>query len=147
MDDGSAFSPAHPICRKSALAVLSAFRQQLEVSGPADDTQEIGSLLSLRDPPVSIFHRIISSWEMLIVCPAEICHVQYTWLSFRPGDMSTYAEALQESHGRVVIASALLRNKFTICLSFLIYPWSVAKTKIGDTIEHEPKPVSLEIRG
>lgn len=28
------------------------------------------------------------------------------WMSFRSGDMSAYAEALQQSHGRVVVASA-----------------------------------------
>lgn len=34
------------------------------------------------------------------------------WMSFRPGDMSTYAEALQQSHGRIVMASADWANGF-----------------------------------
>lgn len=34
------------------------------------------------------------------------------WMSFRPGDMSTYAEALQQSHGRVIMASADWANGY-----------------------------------
>ena len=34
------------------------------------------------------------------------------WMSFRPGDMSKYSEALQQDHGRVVMASADWANGF-----------------------------------
>ena len=34
------------------------------------------------------------------------------WMSFRPGDMSTYAEALQQNHGKLMMASADWANGF-----------------------------------
>lgn len=73
------------------------------------------------DNTLTYAHIVILALEELVKAPiasylthdwAEDQHARGAWMSFRPGDMSKYSEALQQTHGRVVMASADWANGF-----------------------------------
>lgn len=60
-------------------------------------------------------HAVVPALQELIKAPiasylthgwANDKYARGAWMSFRPGDMSKYSEALQQTHGRVIMASA-----------------------------------------
>jgi lysyl oxidase-like protein 2/3/4 len=63
------------------------------------------TLNNLIEHKASINAYIVHDW-------ATDPYARGAWMTFRPGDMSTYAEALQQSHGKVVMASADWANGF-----------------------------------
>lgn len=67
--------------------------------GPEDHEIVLPALNDLLKHKAPINAYIVHDW-------ATDPYARGAWMSFRPGDMSMYAEALQQSHGRVVMASA-----------------------------------------
>jgi len=74
-------------------------------SGLEDHETVLPALDNLLEHKASINAYMVHDW-------ATDPYARGAWMSFRPGDMSTYAEALQQSHGRVVMASTDWANEF-----------------------------------
>lgn len=73
--------------------------------GFEDGETILPTLSNLIEHKASINAYIVHDW-------ATDPYARGAWMTFRPGDMSTYAEALQQSHGKVVMASADWANGF-----------------------------------
>lgn len=73
--------------------------------GPRNHEIVLPALNNLLEHKAPINAYIVHDW-------ATDPYARGAWMSFRLGDMSAYAEALQQSHGKVVTASADWANGF-----------------------------------
>lgn len=74
-------------------------------NGLEDPDIVLPALNNLLEQKSSINAYLVHDW-------AKDPYTRGAWMAFRPGDMGMHAEALQKSHGRVVMASADWANGF-----------------------------------
>ncbi|KAM0723455.1 hypothetical protein Q7P37_000441 [Cladosporium fusiforme] len=94
------------VSKNGTTAIAFTWPDGFSASNDLDDADVIAPALNdFMKPKSPIKAYLVHDW-------ANDPYSKGAWMSYRPGEMSKYSEALQKSHGRVVMASADWANGF-----------------------------------